>query len=1292
MKQKIGRKLLGLLFMLVIIGVVPGMNVKVLADDTELEITGGGSTTNITWTEFVNNVNNGTTYEGKYVKLLKDISYVENKINIGKPFNGTFDGDGHTMIVDFEYGNVTGAALFPTVGEGKSITVKNLTLGGKISGGQHTAGIVGSLSNNNKETTVIIDNVIIVADISQTSSHVGGFVGHAGGDQKKPNTINIKNCHFLGKLSRSAGNGSCTGGFVGWRGGSTKVSISDSGFGGSISDNTGYFNPWVVHYQDPSHTHFTTSGSLTTNRNGKNGTGRGDIASYTPKTASCSNISYNIISEYQYDGSAHGLQISTTAPVSGAIITYGTEADKYVYTESPTLTTSGEKTVYYQIACPGYNTVRGSVTLKVNKGIWTKTQAFGSAPAGEEGSVDLSYYIPTGETGYTVATPEKRENIDGEAGDPTTSWDSTNKTFKFTFNEATSKPTASYKASVTNLQNYEDFDIIITVSAPLKMPQTVSFKDGDNTIENVTKPYSETKFTYTATPKANMTLPQGAPAYAGSISYASSNLKVASVNPSTGEVEIKGVGVAVITASAERTVTEVFEVDGKKYAGYLPASASYTLTVNKAPQTITAENVTVTYGDTDKSVSASVTESTTGGGAISYVVKGGSGEYVEVDATSGALTIKKAGSATVIAKAAATGNYAEAAKEVTVTVNKATVTVTAKDQSIYVGGAVPDLSAPVLDTHYTVSGLVGTDALTTAPTLAYQKDGSAAPPDNTTAGTYDIVPSGAAAGDNYAISYTNGTLTITARNTQTITASDVTATYGDTDKSVSATTDGNGEISYTVKAGSENYIDVNTSTGALTIKAVPADGKAYVTVKATETTTGGTGDKGYAAATKDVTVNIGKATVTVAAENQSIYVGGPVPDLSAPILDTHYTVSGLVGTDALTTAPTLAYQKDGSAAPPDNTTAGTYDIVPSGAAAGDNYAISYTNGTLTITARNTQTITASDVTATYGDTDKSVSATTDGNGEISYTVKAGSENYIDVNTSTGALTIKAVPADGKAYVTVKATETTTGGTGDKGYAAATKDVTVNIGKAEVTVTAKDQSIYVGGTVPTLSGADFYTVNGLVGEETLTTAPTLAYQKNGEAATPDSATAGTYDIVPSGAAASDNYSISYTNGTLTISNKGTQTISAENVTATYGDTDKSVSATVTDPATGGGDISYAVKEGSGDYIEINASTGALTIKAVPADGKAYVIVTAAETSTYTQATKEVTVTINKANAVAATVTANSRTYDGTEKPLVSAPEALPKGVTELQYALGTDGQTPPNTGWDKTIPSRSDAGT
>ena len=185
--------------------------------------------------------------------------------------------------------------------------------------------------------------------------------------------------------------------------------------------------------------------------------------------------------------------------------------------------------------------------------------------------------------------------------------------------------------------------------------------------------------------------------------------------------------------------------------------------VIKSEQTITCDDVTAAYGDTDKSVSASVTDPATGGGEISYAVKEGSEDYIVVDASSGALTIKKVpddGKAYVIVTAAETDDYEETNKEVAVTINKAEVTVTAINQSIMAGDAVPDLSAPVPDTHYTVTGLVGEDALTTNPTLAYQKDGSAVTPDNTAAGTYDIVASGASAGDNYTISYVNGTLTI----------------------------------------------------------------------------------------------------------------------------------------------------------------------------------------------------------------------------------------------------------------------------------------------------------------------------------------------------------------------------------------------------------------------------------------------------------------------------------------------------------------------------------------------------
>ena len=159
-------------------------------------------------------------------------------------------------------------------------------------------------------------------------------------------------------------------------------------------------------------------------------------------------------------------------------------------------------------------------------------------------------------------------------------------------------------------------------------------------------------------------------------------------------------------------------------------------------------------------------------------------------------------------------------------------------------------------------------------------------------------------------------------------------------------------------------------------------------------------------------------------------------------------------------------------------------------------------------------------------------------------------------------------------------------------------------------------------------------------------------------------------------------------TVTITDKLKQIITASDVTAIYGDTDKSVSVNVIEPETGGGEISYAVKEGSESYIGVDASTGTLIIKAVPTDGKAYVTVTAAETGTFAQATIEVTVTIRKAKAVAATVTANSRTYDGTEKPLVTVTGEATGG--EMQYALGdANGATQPYT---TSIPAKTDAGT
>ena len=407
-------------------------------------------------------------------------------------------------------------------------------------------------------------------------------------------------------------------------------------------------------------------------------------------------------------------------------------------------------------------------------------------------------------------------------------------------------------------------------------------------------------------------------------------------------------------------------------------------------------------------------------------------------------------------------------------------------------------------------------------------------------------------------------------------------------------------------------------------------------------------------------VKINKATnPTTVSESTSVYSGGKTVDLSANV-----TRNGATGA--------VSYTISGEA---NGCTVDSNGILTSGSTAGSvtvkvtvaedtNYqALPEKTITVTIIEKLTQTITASDVTATYGDTDKSVSGTTTGDGAISYSVKSGDAVTVDENT--GALTILKA---GSAVITVTAAETAT-------YAQATKDVNVTVNTKAMTVSAENVNVTVDGqphgiTVNVTDPASGATVKYGTEEGSYTLDASPTQTEAGELTVYYQVTA-------------DNYTTYTGSAKVTVSDKSTQTIDASDVTATYGDTDKKVEAT-TD---GNGAISYAVKEGSSDYIDVDSTTGALTIKKV---GTATVIVTAAETATYAQATKEVTVTINNANAVAASVTANNRTYDGTEKPLVTVTGEPTGG--EMQYALGTDATTAPTTGYTTSIPTATNAGT
>ena len=95
----------------------------------------------------------------------------------------------------------------------------------------------------------------------------------------------------------------------------------------------------------------------------------------------------------------------------------------------------------------------------------------------------------------------------------------------------------------------------------------------------------------------------------------------------------------------------------------------------------------------------------------------------------------------------------------------------------------------------------------------------------------------------------------------------------------------------------------------------------------------------------------------------------------------------------------------------------------------------------------------------------------------------------------------------------------------------------------ITVTADDKAIHVGNADPPFT----FGVSNFIGSDSFTTPPTCGVPG-------DHTAVGEYPIVCTGGDAGANYSLSYVNGTLTVSDKVILTVSADPQTITYGESD------------------------------------------------------------------------------------------------------------------------------------------
>ena len=293
--------------------------------------------------------------------------------------------------------------------------------------------------------------------------------------------------------------------------------------------------------------------------------------------------------------------------------------------------------------------------------------------------------------------------------------------------------------------------------------------------------------------------------------------------------------------------------------------------------------------------------------------------------------------------------------------------------------------------------------------------------------------------------------------------------------------------------GEDNPVFTYTTSTSLT-------GEPSLTTTATKTSPAGeyTIAVGRGTVTSDYTAKNGKLTITkapltVTAKSYTIKQGDALPTFEAEYsgFKNNETASVLSNLPTISTTATSASEP------------GTYDIIVSGASA-TNYDISYVKGTLTITKADEVVVTAKSYSRQYGEANPNfeyttAGATLSGTPAISCAATAASPvGEYDIVASKGSVTNYNVT-----YVNGKLTIT----------------------KAPLTVTAKSYTIKQGDAMPTFE----VEYSGFKNNET---ASVLSTQPTVRTTATSASEPGTYDIIVSGAAAS-NYDITYVKGTLKI---------------------------------------------------------------------------------------------------------------------------------------------------------------
>ncbi|MBQ0153641.1 MAG: M6 family metalloprotease domain-containing protein [Bacteroidales bacterium] len=621
----------------------------------------------------------------------------------------------------------------------------------------------------------------------------------------------------------------------------------------------------------------------------------------------------------------------------------------------------------------------------------------------------------------------------------------------------------------------------------------------------------------------------------GEVTYSSNNTDVATVDATTGAVTAIKQGTATITANVEAN---------KRYTA---ASASYTVTVERATATITSvDNFTVKVGKT-----YTLDATTTSDAAIAYAIADGS----KLSGNGKVFTGVVAGNTTVTLSTAQTDKYAAAQKVVNVTVeavvmhdvnwsaDDAVSTVKYEDGEALVAPAQPaNCSADRIFQGWTSNSTYSGDVAPTYITL-----GNAVTADATYYAVYATVENGASA----PVVVNKNNFTSAAGNLDANISYSSAKGNGTSDPYV---TDGfiriyQGGGIFTVSAKNGKKISsITLGTHQSTTIDVKVDGSSYVTEQSMSTSTP------YTASELDATTIafycMGDKTHRLEVNQLSV----TYQDAGASVVKSDFSTTC---TAAAAVDPTLEFE-------------------------------------------------SASETMTVGEK-KVVAATSNSTGAITYDITSG--DAATVNASTGEVT-----AVKQGTVTLRATVAATAKYNQK-----TADCTITVNRATGTITANDVTVKVKATksigATTNSDATISYISAATGTATVSDAGVVTGKAEGST------------TITMNVAQTDKYTAAQKviNVTVTAAAVAPSVSFAESsVTAKYGEAVEQKATTNSDGA-----ITYAITPDDTDVATVDPETGEVTIKAV---GTVTITATVAKTDNFTAGNASYTLTINKGQAV------------------------------------------------------------